>query len=141
MRGFIEELSHRNVIRVGVAYVIAGWLIAQIADLASDAFNAPEWVMQMLIVVLLLGLPVALFLAWAFELTPDGVVKAENVPADAPKDPRAGRVLNRIIMAALVVAVARIYDLPWADPVFASSHPRRRSWLGRTGDCARGKRS
>jgi TolB-like protein len=106
MRGFIEELSHRNVIRVGVAYVIAGWVIAQIADLAADAFNAPDWFMQMLIILLLLGLPVALFLAWAYELTPDGMKKAHEVPADAPKDPRAGRVLNRMIMATLIIAVA-----------------------------------
>ncbi len=108
MRGFIEELSHRNVIRVGIAYVIAGWVIAQIVDLAADAFNAPDWFMQMLIVLLLIGLPVALFLAWAYELTPEGVKKAHEVPADAPKDPRAGRVLNRMIMATLIIAVAAL---------------------------------
>ncbi len=93
MRGFIEELRHRNVFRVAIAYIIIGWVFAQVSDLAADAFHAPEWVMQMLIVVLLLGLPVALFLAWAFELTPDGVVRAEEVPADALKDPRSGRML------------------------------------------------
>ena len=106
MRGFIEELRYRNVFRVAVAYVVAGWLIAQVADLAADAFNAPDWVMQMLIVVLLIGLPVALFLAWAYELTPDGVKKAKDLPEDMPKDPRAGRRLNRITMVALIVAVA-----------------------------------
>ena len=106
MRGFIEELRYRNVFRVAVAYVVAGWLIAQVADLAADAFNAPDWVMKMLIVVLLIGLPVALFLAWAYELTPDGVKKAKDLPEDTPKDPRAGRRLNRITMVALIVAVA-----------------------------------
>ena len=64
--------------------------------------------MQMLIVLLLIGLPVALFLAWAYELTPDGVVKAEDVPEDAPKDPRSGQRLNRITLVALIVAVAWI---------------------------------
>ena len=106
MRGFIEELRYRNVFRVAVAYVVAGWLIAQVADLAADAFNAPDWVMKMLIVVLLIGLPVALFLAWAYELTPDGVKKAKDLPEDAPKDPRAGRRLNRITIVALIIAVA-----------------------------------
>lgn len=105
VRGLIEELRHRNVFRVGVAYVVAGWLIAQIADLAADAFNAPDWIMQMLIIVLLLGLPVALFLAWAYEMTPEGVKKAHEVPHDAPKDPRAGRVLNLVIIATLTVTV------------------------------------
>ena len=106
MRGFVEELRYRNVFRVGVAYAVAAWLVAQVADLAADAFSAPGWVMQMLIVVLGLGFPVALFLAWAFELTPDGVKRAKDLPADAPKDPRAGRRLNRITIAALIVAVA-----------------------------------
>jgi TolB-like protein len=106
MRGFIEELRHRNVFRVAVAYIVAGWLIAQAADLAADAFAAPDWVMKMLIVVLLIGLPVALFLAWAYELTPDGVKKAKDLPADMPKDPRSKSQLNRVTLVALVVAVA-----------------------------------
>jgi len=106
MRGFIEELRHRNVFRVGVAYIIAGWLIAQVADLATDAFNAPEWFMQMLIILLLVGLPIALFLAWAYELTPDGVKKAKDLPLDMPKDPRSGRLLNRLTIVTLVIAVA-----------------------------------
>lgn len=105
MRGLIEELRHRNVFRVAIAYIIAGWLFAQVADLAADAFNAPDWVMQMLIIVLLLGLPVALFLAWAYELTPKGVMRAKDLPEDMPKDPRSQRTLNRITLVALVVAV------------------------------------
>jgi TolB-like protein len=106
MRGFIEELRYRNVFRVAIAYVVAGWLVAQVADLAADAFNAPDWVMQMLIVLLLVGLPIALFFAWAYELTPEGVKKAKDLPLDTPKDPRSGRILNRITLVALVVAVA-----------------------------------
>ena len=105
MRSFFEELKHRNVIRVGIAYIVAGWLFAQVVDLAADAFHAPDWLMQMLIVVLLVGLPVVLFLAWAYELTPEGVKKAHEVPADAPKDPRSGRTLNILIISALVIAV------------------------------------
>jgi len=105
MRGFIEELRHRNVFRVGVAHVVAGWLIVQVADVAADAFNAPDWFMQVLIIMLLVGLPVSLFLSWAYELTPDGLMKAHEVPADALKDPRSGRILNIIIIAMLTVAV------------------------------------
>ena len=127
MRGFFEELRYRNVFRVAVAYVIAGWLIAQVADLAADAFNAPEWFMQMLIVLLLIGLPIALFLAWAYELTPEGVKKAKDLPADAPKDPRSGKQLNRLTLIALIVAVAWLGwdkfqgadDGPASEPVTA----------------------
>jgi len=106
MRGFVEELKYRNVLRVAAAYIVAGWLVAQVADLAADAFSAPEWVMQMLIVLLLVGLPVVLVLAWAYELTPDGVKRAKDLPADAPKDPRSGRFLNRLTIATLMIAVA-----------------------------------
>ena len=106
LRSFFEELRYRNVFRVGVAYVVASWLIAQVADLIVDAFNLPESFLQMIIILLVLGMPVALFLAWAFELTPDGVKKAKDLPADMPKDPRSGRRLNITIIAALVVAVA-----------------------------------
>jgi len=105
MRGFIQELRHRNVFRVGVAYVIAGWLFVQVADIVTESFAAPEWVMRILIIFLLIGLPIALFLAWAFELTPDGVVKAEDIPEDAPKDPRAGKRLNAMIIVTLIVTV------------------------------------
>lgn len=108
MRRFIEELRHRNVFRVGIAYVIAAWLFVQAADIATESFAAPEWVMRTLIIFLLVGLPVALFLAWAFELTPDGVKKAADVPEGAAKDPRSGQRLNRITLLALIVAVAWI---------------------------------
>jgi len=106
MRGFIEELRYRNVFRVAIAYIVAGWLIAQVADLAADAFGAPDWVMKMLIVTILMGLPVALFLAWAYELTPGGVKRAKDLPPDMPKDPRSTRTLNRATVIALVIAVA-----------------------------------
>ncbi|MDH3490987.1 MAG: hypothetical protein OEM20_03175 [Gammaproteobacteria bacterium] len=105
MRGFIEELRYRNVLRVAAAYVVLGWLIAQVADLVASVFKLPDWFMQMLIVLLLLGLPVALVLAWAYELTPEGVKKAWEVPADAPKDPRAGRVLNIVTIVTLVIVI------------------------------------
>ena len=105
MRGFIEELRYRNVFRVAVAYVVISWLIAQVADLFADVFNLPDWFMQLLIILLALGLPIAAFLAWAFELTPEGMKKAHEVPADAPKDPRAGLILNVITMVTLLIAV------------------------------------
>jgi len=121
LRTFIEELRYRNVFRVAIAYIIASWLIAQATDLAADAFDAPDWVMKMLIVVLLIGLPIALFLAWAYELTPDGVVKAEDLPEDMPKDPRSKSQLNRVTLVALVIAVAWLgwdkLQRPTAEPI------------------------
>ena len=106
MRGFFEELRHRNVFRVAIAYAVAGWLLAQVADLVVDAFNLPDRFLQMLIVLLLIGFPLAMIFAWAFELTPDGLKPAREVPADAPKDPRSGKLLNRLTIVTLIVAVA-----------------------------------
>jgi TolB-like protein len=106
MRNLFEELKHRNVFRVAVAYVIVGWLIAQVADLIVDAFNWPDTFLQMVIVLLVLGFPIAVIFAWAFELTPEGLKKAKDLPADTPKDPRSGRFLNRITIITLIVVVA-----------------------------------
>ena len=106
MRGFIDELKHRNVVRVAVAYIIVGWLVAQVADLVVDAFNLPGSFLQMIIVLLVLGFPIAVVFAWAFELTPEGVKRAKDLPADMPKDPRSGKFLNRLTIVTLVIAVA-----------------------------------
>ena len=73
MRSLFEELRYRNVFRVAIAYAVIGWLIAQVADLVVDAFELPGSFMRMVIVLLVLGFPLASFLAWAFELTPEGV--------------------------------------------------------------------
>ena len=105
MRGFFEELRHRNVVRVAVAYVVVGWLVAQVADLVVDAFNLPDRFLQMLIVLIVLGFPIAAIFAWAFELTPDGLKRAREIPPDAPKDPRSGKFLNRLTIVTLIIAV------------------------------------
>lgn len=68
-----NELKRRKVFRVAIGYVVAAWLIAQAADLVADNFNAPDWVMQMIIILLVVGLPVSLLLSWAFDLTSDGI--------------------------------------------------------------------
>lgn len=73
------ELQRRNVVRVGIAYAVIGWILAQIAEFAFENFGAPEWVLKTVVVLLLLGLPLALFFAWAFEMTPDGVKREEGV--------------------------------------------------------------
>lgn len=91
--------------RVAAAYVVGSWLVAQVADLVTSAFGLPNWVMQMIIILLVLGLPVALFLAWAFELTPDGMKKADEVTEATPRHPGAGRILNVVTIVMLAIAV------------------------------------
>ena len=76
---FIGELKRRNVVRVGFAYAVIGWVLAQIAEFAFDNFGAPDWVLKSFVVLLLLGLPLALFFAWAFEITPEGIKREKDV--------------------------------------------------------------
>ena len=66
------ELKRRNVVKVAFAYAIAGWLILQLTDVLQPLLTLPEWVGRMVFFLLLIGFPIALIFAWAFELTPDG---------------------------------------------------------------------
>ena len=79
MSNLVEELKRRNVIRVGIAYLVAAWVVLQIADLVLENIGAPDWVMQTLMLVLALGFPVVLLFSWAFELTPEGIKREKDI--------------------------------------------------------------
>lgn len=106
MAGLLQELKRRNVFRVGVAYVVVAWLILQFTDLVLENMSAPEWVMQVFMLALAIGLPIAVFFAWAFELTPEGLKSTREVDRSASVTHNTGRKLDRMIIAVLVVAVA-----------------------------------
>ena len=99
------ELKRRNVVRVGAAYALVGWVIAQIAEFAFENFGAPDWVLKSVVVILLLGLPLALFFAWAFEMTPEGLKREKDVDRSESITPQTGRKLDRAIIGVLVVAL------------------------------------
>ena len=99
------ELKRRNVVRVGAAYALVGWVIAQIAEFAFENFGAPDWVLKSVVVVLLLGLPLALFFAWAFEMTPEGLKREKDVDRSDSITSQTGRKLDRAIIGVLVVAL------------------------------------
>ena len=101
-----EELKRRNVFRVGVAYLLLGWAVLQGADFLLDLVGAPDWVIRALAVIGLVGFPFALFLAWAFELTPEGIKRESEVDRSRSLTSQTGKKLNAIIMGLLVVAVA-----------------------------------
>ena len=111
------ELHRRNVVRVGAAYVVIGWILAQVAEFAFENFGAPEWALKSFVTLLLLGLPLALFFAWAFELTPDGIKREEDVDRSRSVTSVTGRKLDRAIIAALVLAVGYFLWERQADDV------------------------
>lgn len=106
MRNLISELRRRNVFRVGVAYVVVAWLLAQVTELALDSFESPAWVVKTVLFLLALGFPLALVFAWAFELTPDGIKLEREVDRSQSIARRTGRRLDFVIIGVLSAAVA-----------------------------------
>jgi DNA-binding winged helix-turn-helix (wHTH) protein/predicted transcriptional regulator len=103
--GLFTELKRRSVFRVGIAYLISAWVLLQIGDIAFDFLEVPAWAGKLLIVFLVLGLPIALILAWAFELTPEGVKLDKDVDRSNSNSRQAGRKLDFTIIAILAIAV------------------------------------
>ena len=100
-----SEMKRRNVIRVAIAYAIVAWLIAQVAELALDSFAAPDWVIKTILLLLIIGFPLALLFAWAFELTPDGLRREKDVDRSDSITRRTGRKLDYVIIAVLVLVL------------------------------------
>ena len=100
-KNFFGELKRRNVYKVAVAYAIVGWLLVQIATQVFPFLEIPNWVVRLVIVLVAIGFPIALVIAWAFELTPEGIKHTEDV--DLP----ARRVLkNRTWIYVTVIGAA-----------------------------------
>lgn len=102
----LSELRRRNVIKAGTAYSIAAWVVIEVASVILPVFETPGWVMRALVVAAALGLPIVLLFSWAFEITPQGIVRSEALENDSSVYRSAGRRLNFLIIGLLVVAVA-----------------------------------
>jgi len=101
-----NELKRRNVFRVGLAYVVSAWIIAQVASLVLDSIKAPDWVMQAILLVLGLGFIIALVISWAYELTPVGLKKDSDVSRDASVANHTAKKLDYITLAGVLLVVA-----------------------------------
>src|SRR5437667_175493 len=103
---FFTELKRRKVYRVAVAYAIVAWLLIQAASILFPTFEAPSWVMKVFVTAVILGFPVALILTWAFDLTPEGIKRSEEVQPTGLVTPKIGTKWTAIIVGAAVLAVA-----------------------------------
>ena len=114
---FFAELKRRNVFRVGAAYLVVAWLLMQVVDTVVPALHLPGWIVTAVVLFLIIGLPLALVFAWAFELTPEGLKReAEVEPAESITH-RTGRKLDYLIIGALVLALGYFaYDKLLLDP-------------------------
>ncbi len=102
---FIQELKRRNVFKVATAYAIAGWLIIQIVTVIEAPLALPDWFDTAIIVLVAIGFPIALIIAWAFELTPDGMKKSDEVAIAESVTNQTGKKLNVVIISALSLLI------------------------------------
>ena len=108
---FFGELKRRNVFKVGIAYLVGSWLLIQISDIVFETIGTPPWVMQTLLAVLAIGFFIAMFFAWAFELTPEGIKREIEIDRTESISPQSGKKLNNIITILMALAIGYLlYD-------------------------------
>jgi TolB-like protein/Tfp pilus assembly protein PilF len=119
LKNFFSELRRRNVYKVAVAYAVVAWLMIQAASIILPAFEAPPWILKVVIFVLIIGFPVALVFAWAFELTPEGLKRTEDVDLTESVTRRTSRKLDFLIIGVLLLVIGVL--------IFQRLHPSARS--------------
>lgn len=115
---FLGEIKRRKVFQVAAIYAVTAWLIIQIIDVVSEPLSLPPWLATVVIVLLAVGFPIALILAWAFELTPEGMVRDQGTQAATPS--AAGRGIGYTLIGLLAIAMVwMLYRLEGAPPEHA----------------------
>lgn len=102
---FFQELKRRNVFRVAIAYLVVTWLVVQVADVMIDNIGAPDWLFSSILLLLGIGFPVVLVIAWAFELTPEGIKREKDVDRSRSITPQTGNKIDRAIIVILALAL------------------------------------
>ncbi len=101
----IQQLKHRNVIRVGIAYCVVGWLVLQMTSMAAPILGLPGWIIPALLLIGVFGFPFVLLFAWSFEITPLGLKRTEQVPLGESMVEETRATLNKVITSLLVLAL------------------------------------
>ncbi|TDJ31386.1 MAG: adenylyl cyclase, partial [Gammaproteobacteria bacterium] len=105
MSDLFTELKRRNVFRVAVVYIVVAWLLLQVADILLDNFGVPEWGFRFIAVLLIIGFPIALIFAWAFEITPEGIKREKDVDR-SETGPPSSQKFNYTVIGLLVLALS-----------------------------------
>ena len=104
----LGKMKERNVFRVGMAYIVAAWVLVQVMDIILQNFAAPDWILQLLVFFCFAGFPFALWLSWTFAMTPDGLRKEEHINRSTMDNPDQGKKLDYAILALLAVVVGLV---------------------------------
>jgi hypothetical protein len=113
MNSIWVELKRRNVVRVAIAYAVVCWLLLQVADVVLNNIAAPDWVFKAILLLLVIGFPVAIIFAWAFELTPEGLKKEKDVDRTQSITATTGRKIDFIIIAVLAIIIVFLIGNNW----------------------------
>src|SRR5437879_5236189 len=104
-KNFFAELKRRNAYKVAIGYGVVAWLLMQVASQIFPFFDIPNWAVRLVVLLLIIGFPVAVILAWAFELTPEGIKRAEDVDVSKSLTRKSGRKLDFFIIAVLLLVI------------------------------------
>src|SRR6516162_4024421 len=119
LRNFFSELKRRNVYKFAVAYLVASWLLIQIATQVFPFFEIPNWAVRLVVLILILGFPAALIFSWAFEITPEGIKRESEIGSDKSITRKTGRKLVGLtVLLAVIAASLFVFQLvrPKSDP-------------------------
>jgi len=105
LSSYFDELKRRNVFRVAAAYAVVGWLAIEVIDTLAPRMGMPEWVPGFVILLVLIGFPIAILFSWAFEMTPEGIKKTAEVEVDESITSTTGQRINYVIITALAAVV------------------------------------
>src|SRR5437016_10342651 len=103
-RNFFSELKRRNVYKVAIAYAVVAWLLMQIATQVFPFLEIPNWAIRLVIMLIVIGFPIAVVIAWAFELTPEGLKRTEFAD-ELPKKSSRGRAWIYVVVVAGAISV------------------------------------
>ena len=101
-RNFFSELKRRNVYKVAVAYAVVGWLLVQVTTQVFPIFEIPNWALRLIVLAIIIGFPIALVIAWAFELTPEGIKRTEDIDPGVDSRAKSRAWIYVVIVAALL---------------------------------------
>jgi TolB-like protein/Tfp pilus assembly protein PilF len=115
LKNFFAELKRRNVYKVAIAYAVIAWLLIQAGSILFPTFEAPGWVMKVFVTIVAAGFPIALVIAWAFEMTPDGMKRTENVSPNEHIPQWSRRKFATVIAAVALLALGLFVYQFWGE--------------------------
>ncbi len=117
LKKYISELKRRHVFKAGIAYLVVAWVIAEVASVVLPTFDAPAYIMKVLLIVLIIGFPVNLIFAWIYDLTPEGIKKTEDTDQKVLISEQKNSRLNKVIIASLAtIVVLLLINQFWISP-------------------------